>query len=401
MALLPVDEALSRLLKQASPLSAETVALDAAVGRILASPLHAKRTQPPFEGSAMDGYAVRAADLDPDGVPLELIGESAAGHPFPGSVEPGQTVRIFTGATMPDGADTVLMQENAERIDDKTVRPTQKEPVGRHVRPAGVDFSEGDLMLESGTKLDFAALSLAAAASHPTVDVHRKPRVAILATGDELKAPGESLAPGQIIASNTYGISAIVSEMGGVALDLGITPDKPAALQAAIDKAQSQDCDVIVTLGGASVGDHDLVQKAMVDAGMVLDFWKIAMRPGKPLMVGRLDGIHVLGLPGNPVSSMVCAHLFLRPLLCRLLGSTYKPKTVAAQLTAHLEANSGRQHYMRASASYDGDCWTVEPAGSQDSSLLRVMTIGNALIVRPPHAPAAEPGEKVLVDLWR
>ncbi len=349
----------------------------------------------------MDGYAVRAADLDPGGEPLRLIGEAAAGHPFAGRVGTGDCVRIFTGAPLPDGADTVLMQENAERIADDRIRPSQIETVGRHVRRAGIDFAEGDVLLGPGTVLDFAALSLAAAGSHADLMVIRSPRVAILATGDELRPPGEDLAPGQIIASNSYGVAAIVAEMGGVPIDLGIVGDEAAALADAIARARGEEVDVIVTLGGASVGDHDLVGPALVEAGMILDFWKIAMRPGKPLMVGRLGGTHVLGLPGNPVSSMVCAHLFLRPLLARLGGRLYVPHIEDAVLETPLPANGSRQHYMRATARRGRDGWHVTPFDDQDSSLIRTMAAANALIVRPPSAAPADAGQTVPIDLWR
>lgn len=401
MAMLSVEDALSRLMANVEPLPSETVPIGQAIGRILARPLEARRTQPPFDASAMDGYAVRAADLDPDGPPLRVIGESAAGHPFDGTVSAGQTVRIFTGAPMPEGADTVLIQENAERVGNDAIRPLQREEEGRNVRRAGNDFLKGDPVLENGVRLDFAALSLAAAASYPDLDVYRRPKVAILATGDELKLPGETLAQGQIIASNSYGIAALVTEMGAVAVDLGIVPDDPAALAAAIEKARNADVEVIVTLGGASVGDHDLVQPAMIEAGMELDFWKIAMRPGKPLMVGRLGDIHVLGLPGNPVSSMVCGHLFLRPLLARLQGFRYEAMLERAELVAPLPANGPRQHYMRATAWKENGGWKVEPARSQDSSLVGVMAASNALIVCAPHAEAAVAGTNVSIDLWR
>ncbi|WP_114390966.1 gephyrin-like molybdotransferase Glp [Notoacmeibacter marinus] len=401
MAMLAVEEALSRLLAKVAILPAETVPLERAIDRILAVPLTARRTQPPFDASAMDGYAVRAADLDPEGSPLRIIGESAAGHPFDGELSAGQAVRIFTGAPMPGGADTVLIQENAERVGGDALRPTQTEEKGRNVRLAGNDFAEGDPVLESGTRLDFAALSLAAAASYPDLRVYRQPKVAILATGDELKLPGEALAPGQIIASNSFGLAALVTDMGGIPVDLGIVPDDPEALAAAIEKARTAGVEIVVTLGGASVGDHDLVQQAMIDAGMELDFWKIAMRPGKPLMVGRLDNIHVLGLPGNPVSSMVCAHLFLRPLMARLQGAEHQSALEEAQLVAPLPANGNRQHYMRATAWRQDGAWKVEPAHSQDSSLISVMASSNALIVCPPGAPAADAGTTVSIDFWR
>ena len=316
MALLPVEDALGRLLSDVSALTdTVTVPLREADGRVLACDLVAKRTQPPFPASAMDGYAVRHADIATVPSELTVIGQSAAGHGFSGEVGKGEAVRIFTGAPLAAGADTVVIQENVERLSQTRIRVVEAAGPGRHIRGAGLDFDEGEKLLEAGDRLDAGRLMLAAAMNHATLPVRRRPLVGILATGDELVAPGEEPGPDQIIASNTFGVAAIVEEAGGEVLDLGIAADRRETIQAAVDAAEREEVDVLVTLGGASVGDHDLVQEALTGRGMVLDFWKIAMRPGKPLMFGRLGTRRVLGLPGNPVSSMVCAHLFLRPLV--------------------------------------------------------------------------------------
>ncbi|MDP2121381.1 MAG: molybdopterin molybdotransferase MoeA, partial [Hoeflea sp.] len=309
MALMPVEEALERILSGAAPRGApEMLALADCFDRVLARDLAALRTHPPFAASAMDGYAVRAAEAV-EGAVLAVQGESAAGHGFDGALEPGSAIRIFTGAPVPQGADTIIIQEMTERLDDGSVRINEAAVLGRHIRKAGVDFETGQVGLEAGRLLDAGAITFAAAMNHSELPVARRPRVAVLATGDELRLPGQSLGPGQIIASNTFGVAALARGAGGRVIDLGIAADRMEALDAALDSAIAQDADVLVTIGGASVGDHDLVQKAMMARGMALDFWKIAMRPGKPLMSGRLGAMQVIGLPGNPASSLVCAHL--------------------------------------------------------------------------------------------
>ncbi len=401
-ALLSVDEALARILATApEPLPAEDVPLATARGRTLAHDLRALRTQPPVAVSAMDGYAVRAADIANPPARLRLIGESAAGRAFAGVLGPGETVRIFTGAPVPSGADTILMQENAS-AGGEMVTAVQTEPLGRHVRDAGLDFCEGEIGLRAGRRLGAAELALAAAMNHPMLPVTRRPRVAILATGDELVTPGAMPGPAQIVASNSYALAAIVEGAGGTAIDLGIAGDTFAALSRGIRAARDSGADLLVTLGGASVGDHDLVQSALVREGLDLGFWKVAMRPGKPLMHGRLGTMRVLGLPGNPVSSIVCGVLFVRPLVRALAGdpAASEPITEPATLAADLVPNESRQDYMRAGLDFRaGQLPRARPASMQDSSMLKVLAGAQALIVRPPKAPAARAGD--LCDVIR
>jgi molybdopterin molybdotransferase len=402
MALLPVTEALNRLLAGAAVLPGETARLHEAAGRVLAEPISAQRTQPPFDASAMDGYALRAADIASLPATLSVIGESAAGRRFEGSVGAGQAVRIFTGAPVPPGADTILLQEDARVVEEGKVEALESTAAGRHIRKAGLDFRDGDALLPAGRMLDPAALSLAAAANHAKLPVVARPRVAILATGDELLPPGSEPGPDQIIASNGYGVAALVSADGGVAIDLGIVADDKAQIAAAVNRAREAGADVIVTLGGASVGDHDLVHGVLTGLGMTLDFWKIAMRPGKPLMVGTLADTHVLGLPGNPVSSLVCAHLFLRPLLAKLGGRAFEPDIRLASLGQAMKANDHRRDFVRAKLIAGGDGQPVATAfGTQDSSMLRTLADANCLIIREANAPAAEAGEPCRVLMLR
>ncbi len=403
MSLLPVEEALARLLAAAHPVTdVHEVSLHEANGRILATDLVARLTQPPFNASAMDGYALRAADAAEVGSLLAVIGESAAGHGFAATVGPGEAVRIFTGAPVPDGADSILLQEDAETLGNNRIRTTFAVTAGRHIRPRGQDFAEGDVALTAGLCMDFGHLTLAAAMNHATLPVYRRPRIAILATGDELLPPGQTPAPSQIIGSNSFGIAALARDNGAEVIDLGIVPDDRDLLRQAVERARGLSVDVLVTLGGASVGDHDLVQSTLVSAGMELDFWRIAMRPGKPLMVGRLDHMHVLGLPGNPVSSLVCGLLFLEPLLCKLGHRKPRRRMAPARLQTALPANDKRQDYVRAKLTVQDDgIPLVESFGKQDSSMMRVFSQSDCLIVRPPHAPAAEAGEIVPVMLLR
>ena len=403
MTLLPVEDALARLLAAARPIVAtEEIGLHDANGRVLAADLTARLTQPPFDASAMDGYALRAADAAEVGSVLAVIGESAAGHGFSGKVSPGETVRIFTGAPVPDGADTVLLQEDAEKLDDGRIRTSFAVAKGRHIRPRGQDFAEGDVALAAGIQLDFSHLTLAAAMNHARLPVFRRPKIAILATGDELVPPGSAPGPSQIIGSNTFGIAALARDNGAEILDLGIVPDDRDLLLKAVERARECRADVLVTLGGASVGDHDLVQSTLVSAGMKLDFWRIAMRPGKPLMVGRLDEMHVLGLPGNPISSLVCGLLFLEPLLCHLGQRQPRQRMAMARSHSALSANDKRQDYVRARLSDDGgDMPVIESFGKQDSSMMRIFAQSDCLIVRPPQAPAVEAGDTVPVLLLR
>jgi len=394
-ALMPVADALARVLASAKePLPEEWVPLDGASGRTLSRDLVALRTQPPFANSAMDGYAVRAADVVAPPVGLKLIGESAAGRAFAGAVGRGETVRIFTGAPIPRGADAIVVQEEARREADAVVVAVAPPP-GDNIRIAGLDFAAGERLLSAGTRLGPRSVALAAAANHRELPVRRRPRVAILATGDELVAPGEPIGPAQIVASNNFCIAGLVEAYGGVPIDLGIALDTPSALAAKIGEARAAAADVLVTLGGASVGEYDLVQKALVDGGMELGFWRIAMRPGKPLMHGRLGAMRVLGLPGNPTSSAVCGVLFLRPLTRALLGdpSAGADPSEPARLAAPLPANGVREDYMRATLARGEDGgWLAAALPDQDSSLVKTLALADALIVRPPFAPPAPAG---------
>jgi len=395
MSLLPVEEALTRLLAGIEPLPAEVVSVSCAVGRVLAEDLSARLTQPPFAASAMDGYAVRAADAIP-GAALKIVGASRAGARFAGSFGPGETVRIFTGAPVPHGADAVLIQENAKRLGDaiEVLEPTTR---ARHIRPAGLDFRKGDVALRANMVLTPHALALAASMGHGDLPVRRKPRVVILANGDELVPPGATPGPDQIVSSNGVGLAALVQQAGGDAFDLGIAPDDRAAIGAFIGRAVG--ADILVTSGGASVGEHDLVQEALKDRGMALDFWKIAMRPGKPLMVGRIGDTRVLGLPGNPVSTFVCAELFLKPLLRAILGLQPLPDQATARLGTAMGANDTRQDYVRARLTKAGRELVATPFELQDSSMMAILAAADALIVRPVGAPAAPRGAEVPVLL--
>ena len=394
--MMTVEEALARVIASgAPPLEEETVALEQAYGRVLVRDLKALRTQPPFPNSAMDGYALRAADTTPAPATLTVIGESAAGRAFEGDVGPGEAVRIFTGAPMPAGADSIVIQEDVER-EEKGIRLSSAAAPGDNLRQAGMDFREGESLIPAGRRLSPRDVALAAAANHTALVVRRRARVAILATGDELVAPGGSLGPAQIIASNNFAVAGVVEAYGGVPVDLGIAVDEVAAMKAAVGRARDAKADVLVTLGGASVGDYDLVQKALVSSGMELGFWRIAMRPGKPLMHGRLGPMRILGLPGNPTSSMVCSILFLRPLLRALHGESdpVADPSQTGRLAVDLPANGIRQDYMRASLSHGADGILVAtPASSQDSSLVKTMASADGLIVRTPHAEPAKAGD--------
>jgi molybdopterin molybdotransferase len=396
MALISVREAVERVLSGVVPTGAETVPLAEAFGRVLAEPLAALRTQPPFAASAMDGYAVRAVEAKP-GAQLRVIGASLAGKGYAGNVGPGEAVRIFTGAPVPDGADTILIQENAE-AGDGTVKVLESPITGRHIRAAGLDFRKGDMLLSAGRRLGARELALAAAMNHASVPVRRRPLVAILATGDELVPPGGNPGPDEIVASNGFGIAALVAKAGGLARDLGIVRDDRAAIAAAIDAARAAKADILVTLGGASVGEHDLVGAALQERGMALDFWKIAMRPGKPLLFGRLGEMRVLGLPGNPVSSLVCGILFLEPLIGALLGRPYVEAGEPAVLGADMPPNDARDDYMRATLTRASDGTLIAtPLPVQDSSMLSTLAAADCLLVRPANAPAGKRGERCRV----
>ena len=396
MSLISVEEALNRVLASAHRLEPETVAIDEAHGRTLSAPLHAKRTQPPFDASAMDGYAVRGVDIAEIGSALRVIGESAAGHGFQGELGAMEAVRIFTGAPVPNGADTILLQEYAKR-EGETVIVETSEVTGRHIRKTGLDFAAGAILLEAGHRLNERSLALAAAMDHGHVEVYRKPRVAILATGDELVRPGEAARHDQIVASNHLTVAALVRASGGEPIQLGIAGDSFFALERGILAAEAERADVLVTLGGASVGDHDLVQSALTRRGMELGFWRIAMRPGKPLIHGKLGDMSILGLPGNPVSSYVCARLFLIPLIRAMQGdpnAAHDPSEPAI-LGCAVRQNDKRQDYLRSELVLDPDGLPmVTPFDLQDSSMIRVCAEAGALVIRTPNAPAQEKGEK-------
>jgi molybdopterin molybdotransferase len=395
MSLTPVPVALKALLDSVpGPTPAQTLALAHCAGRVLAEDVAALRTQPPFANSAMDGYAARATDLTL-GKELKVVGESAAGRGFSGQVGPGETVRIFTGAPIPDGADAILIQEHAEGVGGQVIRLVKPAGKGQFIRPAGLDFQTGEILLKAGRRLDSAALGLAAAAGHPTLSVRRKPLVAILATGDELVLPGEPVGPDQIVASNSFALAALIEQAGGTALDLGIARDNHPDLAAKIDAARAAGADVLITLGGASVGEHDLVQAALKAQGMALGFWKIAMRPGKPMMMGRLGPMVALGLPGNPVSSIVCGHLFAMPLVEALLGiaDPERDRSEPATLAVDLPANDERQDYLRATTEIIEGERRVRPFAKQDSSMLANLSRAEALVIRPAFAEPAKAGD--------
>ena len=393
MALLSVAEALERVLAQATPLPAEEVLLGEADGRVLALDLKARRTQPPADVSAMDGYAVRAADVAGAPVRLKIIGEVPAGRPFNAAVGPGEAARIFTGGVVPAGADSVVIQEHTRKRDDGWVeieKPTSK---GRHVRAHGLDFRAGDVLLAKGHRLTARDLQLAAGMNHPLVPVHRRPKLAMFATGDELVAPGTEPGPGQIVYSNGFALAALARAEGAEVIDLGVVGDKLDETVAAVRGARESGADILLTTGGASVGEYDLVQSAFTQEGMALSFWKVAMRPGRPLMHGRLGHMAVLGLPGNPVSSYVCAFLFLVPLIRRLCGrSDLNMPTESARLGCDLRENDERADYLRAALRDTPDGPVATPFPVQDSSMMAPLAKADCLVIREPHAPAVKAG---------
>ena len=395
MALIPVEEARARILKGVKPLPSEDVTLEQALGRVLAKPVRAVRHQPPFDASAMDGYAVIAADLGEVPATLALIGLAAAGHGFKGTLKRGQCVRIFTGAPVPKGADAVVIQENTEAA-GKRITVLQPARPEQNIRFAGLDFRKGDALLPAGLTLGARDIGLAAAANAAKLAVRRRPVVALIATGDELVRPGGKPRADQIVSSNSHALAAMAEHLGARVVNLGIVPDSLKATERAIAKAAK--ADILVTTGGASVGDHDHVQDALKNSGVKIDFWKIAMRPGKPFMYGRRRGQHVLGLPGNPVSSLVCARLFLKPLIDALLGLPVTDDLVEARLGAPMKENDGRQDYVRAMLAEAADgSRTATPFAGQDSSMQRTFREAQALIVRPPFAKVAGAGDVVKV----
>jgi molybdopterin molybdotransferase len=387
MALLPVDEARARILKGVRQLPAETVKLDKACGRVLAKAVVAKRDQPPFAGSAMDGYAVRSEDVAAVPVQLKVIGTSAAGRAFSGTVKPGTAVRILTGAPQPKGADAIVIQENTSR-EGPLLTVLQPSPPGKHVRRRGLDFAAGDELVPADRKLGPRDIGLLSAGNAASVSVRRKPRVVVFATGDELVLPGQKPRADQIVSSNSHALQALAESFDAEVTNLGIIRDTLKATIAAVRKGLNTD--ILISTGGASVGDTDFVQEAFKACGVKIDFWKIALRPGKPFMYGRRGKTHVMGLPGNPVSALITARIFLKPLMAAMLGlPTDEPETLA-RLAVDMPANDGRQDYVRASLSVAPDgTRTAAPFGAQDSSMQRTLQQSQALIIRPPNAPAA------------
>lgn len=403
--LLPVEEALKRILSAMPLMPAEEVPLTEAHGRTAAADIAARRTQPPEAVSAMDGYAVRGADVVISGNILKRIGTAPAGHIFQGSVGPGEAVRIFTGGALPEGADTIVIQEDVQASseeDGASVKIMEATQHGAYVRPAGLDFREGDVRIHAGKVMTARDVGMAAAMNVPWIEVRRKPRVAILPTGDEIVRPGDPTGPNKIVSSNSYALAALVRACGGEPTILGIAPDTVDGLQAMARGARG--ADILITTGGASVGEHDLVRQALgTDAfgpdGLKLDFWKIAMRPGKPLIFGTIGGTPLLGLPGNPVSTIVCGTVFLRPAIATMLGRT-EPHTpiLKARLAKPLRENDRRQDYLRATYHLDknGEA-VVEVFERQDSSMLALLADANCLLIRAPYASAIAAGEKVSI----
>jgi molybdopterin molybdotransferase len=397
VALISVAEALDHVLAHAAPLPPEQVPLNDALGRVLAADLKALRTQPPADVSAMDGYAARASDVANVPVQLRVIGEVAAGRPFMAGVGAGEAARIFTGGVMPAGADAVVVQEITERAGDAVtvLKPVSK---GRHIRRQGLDFRRGDRLFAAGHRLGARDLALLAGMNHPIVPVHRRPKVALFATGDELVPPGAEPGPGQIVYSNGFALAALAQEEGAAVVDLGLVEDKLEPTIAAVRTAREGAVDILVTTGGASVGEYDLVHKAFAAEGMDLSFWKVAMRPGRPLMHGRLGGMQVLGLPGNPVSAYVCAFLFLVPLIRRMGGRRdLAMPTDSAVLGADLPENDERADYLRATVRDSAEGPIATPFAIQDSSMMAPLAKADCLIIREPYAPAASAGSRCVI----
>ncbi len=395
MALMPVDEARTRILDGVKPLASETISLGKALGRVLAKDVSAKRDQPPFAASAMDGYAVRFDDVATLPTSLKIFGASNAGHAFKGAVKPGTAVRILTGAPVPSGADTVVIQENTERSgsDLRIYNPT---PTGKNIRRAGLDFAKGQVLVKAGTRLAARDIGLLAAGNAASVTVRKAPRVVLFTTGDELVLPGRRARPDQIFSSNSHALEAMARLLGCDVVNLGIVKDSLVATKAAIRRGLG--ADVLMTTGGASVGDHDYVQEAFKACGVKIGFWKVALRPGKPFMYGRKGKTHVMGLPGNPVSALVTARLFFTPLIKALQSLPTEDKTVTARLAIALAGNDERRDYIRATLSESEDgIRLVTPYVTQDSSMQRTLQSSDALILREPFAAASEAGSPVKV----
>ena len=398
--LLPVSEALSRILDGLKSSQSEDCALADAMGRVLAETITSKHSLPPAPVSSMDGYAVRSADCSSDQIILTRVGESAAGHPWTGTLGSGEAVRIFTGAIMPADADCVVLQEDvmaSAETDGATITINERPRVGQFVRPAGLDVLAGDTLLTANSLLSARAIALAASAGHAKLPVWRQPNIGVLSTGDELVLPGETLGPGQIVSSNAIYLAAFIRASGGTPVDLGIARDRAGAMLEHV-RGTSVPLDLIVTSGGASVGTHDHIVSDLQEAGSKLNFWKIAMRPGKPLIHGLIDGIPLIGLPGNPVSTAICATVFLGPAIAKLGGHNHEPQLISAEITCDLPPNDRRQDYLRSVLEYDVDGLPlVTPARRQDSSMATVFANASALIIRPPYDPAIDAGDRVTV----
>lgn len=390
MSLLKVEEALAKILDGLTQLEAQSVSLsEISTRQVLANDIIAQYTQPPFHSSAMDGYAVRFEDCKNTPTTLKIVGKSSAGARYHGKIKKGEAVRIFTGAPVPDDANSIIMQEKTQPIDETHVTLLEVATHQANIRMAGNDFKKNDIVLKAGHMLSPAAIALCAASGHAKIDVIRPPRIAILATGDELVQPDETPNEDQIICSNSFGLAQIVRNCGGEVFNLGIARDNEPSIVAALEQARLCKADLLLTSGGVSVGDYDLVQKVLKQQGMVLDFWKIAMRPGKPLMYGELPGpqpMKVLGLPGNPVSSLVCAYLFLVPILNKMSGRPDSKLTTKAKLGAFLPQNGDRRHYLRAYLNIDeqGELLAT-PVKSQDSSLIHLLANAHCLIIQEAH----------------
>ena len=392
--MLSVEEAQRRILAAARPTPGEQIGLAEAHGRVLCEDIAARRTQPPTAVSAMDGYAVRAEDMAEVPARLRIVGYAPAGGAYDGTLERGEAVRIFTGGPVPDGADAIVIQEDTD-TDGSTVTVKESAPKGHYIRPAGLDFRAGDVLLKKGRLLTARDIGLAAAMNHPWLMVHRRPRVTILATGDEVVMPGDPVGPNQIVSSNGLGLAAAVRAFGGEPILLGIAPDDRDVLGRMAAGAAGSD--LLLTTGGASVGDHDLVQSVLGTQGLEVDFWKIAMRPGKPLMFGQIGTTMMLGLPGNPVSTLVCAMIFVQPALRRMIGlGDGAPPTVKARLAAPLPKNDRRQDYLRATAERGAEGGLlVRSFEKQDSSMMAPLARADCLILRPPHAEPSAAGDAV------
>jgi len=391
--MISVAEALVKVKAGFSIVSSEHIGLADGLGRVLSEDVAARVSHPSMAVSAMDGYAVRALDVFGAPVYLNQIGESQAGARFAGTVKAGETVRIFTGALLPDGADAIVMQENTE-ADGARIRIKEGVGSGKYVRPAGMDFSEGDVPLKAGTILSARDLGLVAAMNVPSLKVRRRPRVAFTATGEELTMPGAELRPDQIVSSNSFAVAAYIETLGGVPFNLGIARDDEDSLRQVI--ANAKGVDLLITIGGASVGDYDFVSKSMAENEADLSFYKVAMRPGKPLIFGRLNGVPLLGLPGNPVSVGVTAIIFLKAAMDTMLGADETEVMETAVLGCELPANDHRQDYLRAMFTRDAQGHgVVRPFGPQDSAMMTRLAEADCLVIRPPEAPAAKVGDRV------